>query len=60
MRAERQPLRADGQLVAPNGYRESSSGHQETLPLFGDVPSNSSERVINKVTQITALGYEEL
>jgi hypothetical protein len=32
----------------------------EALLLFGDAPSNSSERVIHKVTQITGFGYSEL
>jgi hypothetical protein len=32
----------------------------EALPLFGDAPSNSSERVIRKVTRITGFGYRVL
>jgi hypothetical protein len=46
--------------VAANGNAETSSGQPETLLLFGDVAANSSERVIQNVTRITALGYKEL
>jgi hypothetical protein len=46
--------------MAPNGDAETSNGQRETLLLFGDVDANSSERVIQNVTRITALGYKEL
>jgi hypothetical protein len=59
-RGERRPRRAHCRTAATNGDAETSSGQPETLPLFGDMAANSSERVIQNVTRITALGYKEL